>query len=862
MIFGSIGEIKHALMNKSLSLHASITARYDDIDDNGNSYTRLVKTTPGRMFISEVLPKHKKVPFSLINKVLNKREVTNLIDHVYRFCGQKETVIFADRLMQLGFTQACKAGISFGKDDMIIPGAKEVLVSETRDLVKQYEKQYSDGLITLLEKYNKVVDAWSLCTDKVANEMMDQMSIGKSNNMNSVFMMADSGARGSQAQMKQLAGMRGLMAKPSGDIIETPVISNFKEGLSVLEYFNSTHGARKGLADTALKTANSGYLTRRLVDVAQDVIVIEADCGTSKGLKKRAVTEGGEIIEPLEEQILGRNAAEDIIHPESGNVLVKKGDSIDEINTRSLVEAEIDEVTVRSALTCETKKGICAKCYGRDLARGTPVNLGEAVGVIAAQSIGEPGTQLTMRTFHIGGAAQAGGETSSVEAFIDGMVNIEGGNTVKESSGNRVVMSRNCEVVIVDENNRERSRNSIPYGSRILIDNKSKVKRGDKIAEWDPYTRPILSEKSGNVKFIDLIDRVSLNVELDENTGISKEVVQDWRGESNSSNLRPRISIMGKNGKILKLSSGVEAYYELPVGAVLSVTDGGTIEAGDPIARIPLEQKLRDITGGLPRVAELFEARRPKEHSIISETDGRIEFGKDYKAKRRLRVVPVNDEENAVEYLVPKGKHIAVQEGDLVSKGELLMDGNPVPHDILRVLGVEALANHLVNEIQNVYRMQGVKINDKHIEVISRQMMQKVEITDPGDTIFLTGEQVDRTEFEKINNKAKKQNQKEAASIPVLQGITKASLQTNSFISAASFQETTRVLTDAAVTGKVDSLLGLKENVIVGRLIPAGTGRAVGHYKRVAAENDRVLLAEKEAKKSLESEQAEQTEAI
>ena len=861
-IFGSIGEIKHALLNKSVSLHASITARYEDIDEQGNPYIRLVKTTPGRMFISEVLPRHKSVPFSLINKVLNKREVGNLIDHVYRECGQKETVIFADRLMELGFTQACKAGISFGKDDMIIPQAKELLVNETRDLVKQYEKQYSDGLITLLEKYNKVVDVWSSCTDRVANAMMEQMSVGKTNNMNSVFMMADSGARGSQAQMKQLAGMRGLMAKPSGDIIETPVISNFKEGLSVLEYFNSTHGARKGLADTALKTANSGYLTRRLVDVAQDVIVTEGDCGTSSGLKKRAITEGAEIIEPLEEQILGRNAAEDIKHPESDITLVKTGEPIDEDIIRSIIEAEVDEVKVRSALTCDTKIGICAKCYGRDLARGTPVNLGEAVGVIAAQSIGEPGTQLTMRTFHIGGAAQAGGETSSVEASIDGKVNIEGGNTVKESSGNIVVMSRKCEVVIVDENNRERFRNSVPYGSKILVGDKSKVKRGDKIAEWDPYTRPIISEKSGTVKFLDLIERVSLNVELDENTGISKEVVMDWRGESNSANLRPRISILGKNGKTIKLSSGVEAYYELPIGAILSVKDGEAIEAGKSIARIPLEQKLRDITGGLPRVAELFEARKPKEHSIISETDGRVEFGKDYKAKRRLRVVPVGDEENAVEYLVPKGKHIAVQEGDLVSKGELLMDGNPVPHDILRVLGVEALAHHLVNEIQNVYRMQGVKINDKHIEVISRQMMQKVEITDPGDTIFLTGEQVDRTEFEKINAKAKKQNQKLAISIPVLQGITKASLQTNSFISAASFQETTRVLTDAAVTGKIDSLLGLKENVIVGRLIPAGTGRAVGHYKRVAAENDRILLAEKEAKRSIESEQSEQTDSL
>ncbi|HZT88400.1 MAG TPA: DNA-directed RNA polymerase subunit beta' [Stellaceae bacterium] len=847
MSFGSIGEIEQALEAKAVSLHAHIKARYDTVDENGHPVVRRVETTPGRMLLSEILPRHPAIPFDEINKLLTKKEISNLIDLVYRHCGQKETVIFCDRLMTLGFTQACKAGISFGKDDLIIPEAKHTLVAEVQEKVKEYEQQYLDGLITQREKYNKVVDVWSSCTDKVADEMMKIIRAEKPGEpVNSVWMMSDSGARGSAAQIKQLAGMRGLMAKPSGEIIETPIISNFKEGLTVLEYFNSTHGARKGLADTALKTANSGYLTRRLVDVAQDAIVTEEDCGTTRGLLTRAVVEGGEIIAPLADRILGRTAAVDILDPLSGEVVLAAGSLIDEDAVDKIERAGIDAVPIRSVLTCESRVGVCGKCYGRDLARGTVVNIGEAVGVIAAQSIGEPGTQLTMRTFHIGGAAQRGAEQSSIEAAFDATVQIKNRNVVINSAGIPVVMGRNCELVLLDEAGREKARHRVPYGARLLADEGRQVTRGDRLAEWDPYTIPIITEKDGIAHYVDVAEGVSMREVLDEATGISSKVIVDWKQQPRGNDLRPRIALSDENGNVLTLGNGRDASYLLPVDAILSVENGATVKAGDVLARIPRESsKTRDITGGLPRVAELFEARKPKDFAIISESEGRVEFGKDYKTKRRIVVVPTESEGAAepVEYLIPKGKHISVQEGDYVQTGDLLMDGNRVPHDILRILGVEELASYLINEIQEVYRLQGVRINDKHIEVIVRQMLQKVEIEDPGETTFLAGEQVDRIEFEVENAKVEREGLRPAVARPVLQGITKASLQTSSFISAASFQETTRVLTEAAVSGRIDALNGLKENVIVGRLIPAGTGSVIARLREIAAERDRELAA-------------------
>ena len=860
MVFSNIAELKHALEAKVVSIHANIKARIDTIDINGKEAKKIVDTTPGRLLISEVLPKNKHIQFSLINKVLSKKELAGLIDIVYRYCGQKDTVIFADKLMELGFKHACMAGISFGKDDMIVPEAKVGLVDKTRDLIKQYEKQYSEGLITQGEKYNKVIDSWSTCTDDVADKMMKEMSVGKGTEMNSVYMMSDSGARGSKAQMKQLAGMRGLMAKPSGEIIETPIIANFKEGLSVLEYFNSTHGARKGLADTALKTANSGYLTRRLVDVAQDLIITKEDCGTEKGIIKKAVIDAGEVIEPLGERIIGRYCASDITSPTDNKLIAKKGDFIDENLVAKIVDEEIDIVKVRSALTCDLSVGICAICYGRDLARGTRVNIGEAVGVVAAQSIGEPGTQLTMRTFHIGGAAQAGSEQSRLEASIDGTLFVEGGNVIFDKKGVGIVLDRDCRIIIKDDNKRERFREKIPYGSNIILKEKSKVKRGDKLAEWDPYTRPIITEKKGFVRFLD-VNKETLEEETSQDTGMTSQVIKDWKtsSTSKSTNLRPRVEICDENDKVLKLSNGAPAVYELPVAAVLSIgyvsgeKKKTKINAGDLIARIPLDsQKSKDITGGLPRVAELFEARKPKDYSFISDIRGRIEFGNDVRANRKLIVASLENDEEKAEYLIPKGKHIMVQEGDIVNKGDLLMDGNPVPHDILRVLGVEELANYLVNEIQDVYRLQGVKINDKHIEVISRQMLQKVEILESGDTDLIAGEQLDREEVEKANLKVLESEKKPASFIPILNGITKASLQTRSFISAASFQETTRVLTEAATAGKKDDLVGLKENVIVGRLIPAGTGRTMGRYKKIAVLNEKRI--QEDQAKQIENE--------
>ncbi|HEY4134463.1 MAG TPA: DNA-directed RNA polymerase subunit beta' [Alphaproteobacteria bacterium] len=856
MAFGDLNEIQLGLDAGAVTMHSPIKARYKTIDSEGLPVTVRVETTPGRMLLSEILPRHQAVPFDLINRNLTKKDVQNLIDVVYRNCGQKETVIFCDRLMTLGFSNAFRAGLSFGKDDLVIPAAKGKLVSETQAKIEEYEQQYLDGLITQGEKYNKVIDAWSHCTDMVSKEMMKAISSPKKGEQpNSVYMMAHSGARGSEAQIKQLAGMRGLMAKPSGEIIETPIISNFKEGLSVLEYFNSTHGARKGLADTALKTANSGYLTRRLVDVAQDAIIFEEDCGTTRGLLATAIIEGGNVIESLSDRILGRVPAADVVDPLSGKVIVPAGELMDEDAVERVEKAGVEEVKIRSVLTCESTNGVCGKCYGRDLARGTRVNIGEAVGVIAAQSIGEPGTQLTMRTFHIGGAAQRGAAQSSVEAVFDGKVGVVNRNVVVDSSGRPVVMGRNSELVLTDESGRVKARHKVPYGARLMVDEGDMATKGQKLAEWDPYTLPLITERAGTAHFVDMIDGVTYRDVVDEATGISNKTVVDWKSQPKAADLRPRITLRDEKGEVINLANGIEARYFLSVDAILSIENGATVHAGDVLARIPREfSKTRDITGGLPRVAELFEARKPKDYAIISDIAGRVEFGKDYKSKRRIIVRP--EEGEPIEYLMPKGKQISVQEGDYVQRGDLLMDGSPVPHDILRVLGVEALASYLVNEIQDVYRLQGVKINDKHIEVICRQMLQKIEIEDPGETTFLAGEIIDRLEYEAVNAKTEAEGFKPATAHPVLQGITKASLQTSSFISAASFQETTRVLTEAAVSGRVDRLVGLKENVIVGRLIPAGTGALMNRFKEVAAQRDRELaeLAQAEETAVLEAQ--------
>jgi DNA-directed RNA polymerase subunit beta' len=660
--------------------------------------------------------------------------------------------------------------------------------------------------------------------------------------VNSVYMMAHSGARGSAAQMKQLAGMRGLMAKPSGEIIETPIISNFKEGLTVLEYFNSTHGARKGLADTALKTANSGYLTRRLVDVSQDLIVRELDCGTTRGFTIRASVAGGDVISSLSERILGRAPLEDIVNPKTNALIVAKGELVDEKATDLIDAAGIDSIQMRSVLTCDTENGVCATCYGRDLARGILVNIGEAVGVIAAQSIGEPGTQLTMRTFHIGGAVQRGTEQSSVDTAFDARVKILNLNTTIDSKGAEVVMNRNCEIVLADNQGRDKARYRIPFGAKLTVKDGDSVGRGTRLAEWDPYTLPIITERDGIVRYNDLVEGLSVREAVEEATGLTSKVVMDFRQQSRGAELKPRLVLVDENDATLKLSSGIEARYFLSPDTILTVENGQKVKAGDVLARIPREfTRTRDITGGLPRVAELFEARRPKDPALIAEIAGRVEFGKDYKNKRRIILVPIDGENDGepVEYMIPKGKNLIVQEGDILSKGDLLMDGSPVPHDILRVLGVEPLANYLVNEVQEVYWLQGVKINDKHIEVIVKQMLQKVEVTHPGDSTLLVGEQVLARDFEALNQQLAIANRQMAQSHPILQGITKASLQTNSFISAASFQETTRVLTEAAVAGKIDHLVGLKENVIVGRLIPAGTGGIMNDLRFIAYQRDR-----------------------
>ncbi len=852
-IFGSVSEVQHALAAKTVSLHAKVKGRFRGIDENGKPFAKVYETSPGRMILAEHLPQKPGIGFDLVNRLLTKKNIARVIDAVYRSCGQKETVIFCDRIMSLGFHHAYKAGISFGKDDMLVPDTKKKIIADTEALVLDYEQQYNDGLITQMEKYNKVVDTWAKCTDRIAKEMMDRISAvqhdkatGREKPINSVYMMAHSGARGSEKQMRQLAGMRGLMAKPSGEIIETPIISNFKEGLSVLEYFNSTHGARKGLADTALKTANSGYLTRRLVDVAQDCIITEHDCGTDKGIKLGAVIDSGEVLVSIGDRILGRVPADDVMHPSTGKVLIKAGDLIDENQARLLDKAQVQEVRIRSALTCELKNGICGKCYGRDLARGTPVNIGEAVGVIAAQSIGEPGTQLTMRTFHIGGTAQVA-DNSFVESNFAGKVKIRNRIAARDSQGRLVAMGRNMAVVILDEDGRERSVHKITQGAHLKVDDGDVIKRGQRLAEWDPYSRSIISEIGGVVEFEDLLEGISVNEQSDETTGITNRVIVDWRANPRGSALRPAIVVKDKvGGKVLKLPRGGEARYLLSVEAILSVEPGQVVKAGDVLSRISLESaKTRDITGGLPRVAELFEARRPKDHAIIAEISGLVHFGRDYKNKRRVVIQPDDEGIDPVEYLLPKGKHLAVQEGDRIEKGEFILDGNPAPHDILAIKGVEELASFLVNEIQEVYRLQGVTINDKHIEVIVRQMLQKVEVTDQGDTDLLKNEQIDKLEFEEINAAMEAAGGRPAMAVPVLLGITKASLQTRSFISAASFQETTRVLTEAALNGKIDSLEGLKENVIVGRLIPAGTGGMISQLRRVASHRDDLILQER-----------------
>ena len=853
-LFADIGEIEAALDAGVVTLHTKIKSRFTEMNAEGKVLRSVIDTTPGRMKIAALLPHHPAIGHRLIEKALTKKEIGNLIDIVYRHCGQKATVIFADQIMALGFKEAAKAGISFGKDDVVIPERKKALVEETRTLAEEYEQQYADGLITRGEKYNKVVDAWAKSTDRVADEMMAEISAkkmtddGREAEINSIFMMAHSGARGSQAQMKQLGGMRGLMAKPSGEIIETPIISNFKEGLTVLEYFNSTHGARKGLADTALKTANSGYLTRRLVDVAQDCIITEEDCGTTRGITLRAVVEGGDTLVSLGQRILGRSAAEDIKDPGTGEIIVPADTYLDEVIVDAVDAAAVQSVKVRSVLVCEAATGVCATCYGRDLARGTQVNIGEAVGVIAAQSIGEPGTQLTMRTFHIGGTAQVA-EQSFFESSTDGEVAFVGGATVQAADGGFIVMSRNM-LVVVQVDGKDRESYKPPYGARLRVKAGDKVKRGQRLAEWDPYTTPIITEVGGKVRLEDLVDGLSVREEADEATGISNRVVADWRASPRGSDLRPAMSVVDETGAYKKIANGGDAKYLLPVGAILSVGDGDEAKPGDVLARLPTESaKTRDITGGLPRVAELFEARRPKDCAVIAEMDGRVEFGRDYKNKRRIKITPeaVDGEQGeAVEFLIPKGKHISVHDGDTIRRGEYIIDGNPDPHDILRILGIEALAEFLVNEIQEVYRLQGVPINDKHIEVIVRQMLQKVEILEPGDTGLIKGDHLDKPDFDEENAKAEARGGRPALTQPVLLGITKASLQTRSFISAASFQETTRVLTDASVHGKVDTLEGLKENVIVGRLIPAGTGSYLRGLQKIAARRDEQLTQQRE----------------
>jgi len=847
-IFTDIDEIEQAIEYKSISLHSKIISVFQTADDNGIEIKEKHTSTAGRFLLANLLPKNSKIKFSLVDRLLTKKNVSEVIDTIFRYCGQKETVIFCDKIKSLGFKHAFKAGISFGKDDLIIPKTKQGLINQTKKQIEEYEKQYSDGLITRGEKYNKVVDIWSKCTDTVANEMMKEISSAEKIypndriETNSVFMMADSGARGSQAQMKQLAGMRGLIAKPSGEIIETPIIANFKEGLTVLEYFNSTHGARKGLADTALKTANSGYLTRRLCDVAQDLQVTIHDCNSKSSITLSEIIEGGNILVSLSERVLGRSPSHDIKHPITGEVIIKKKKLIDEGDCELIDAAGVKTINVYSVITCEAKKGVCQTCYGRDLSRGKLVSIGEAIGMIAAQSIGEPGTQLTMRTFHVGGTAQIK-EESQIIAQADGKLNIVNKNLIEDSKKNIIVMGRNTQLSIEDDNGVQLAIYKVNYGSKLFFKDGDKVVKGKKIAEWDPYTLPVIAETSGVANYMDLVEGSSLTETMDDATGISSKSVTDWKSLTKNSELKPRITLRDNKGEIIKKADGNEARYYLVPDSILSIKDGQKVSAGDVLARLPKEtSKTKDITGGLPRVAELFEARKPKDSAIIAENDGVIEFGKEIRGKQKISIVSAKGETS--NYLIPKGKHVNFNQGEKIKKGEYLLDGAPLPHDILRVLGVEKLTEFFVSEVQEVYRLQGVVINDKHIETIVRQMLKKVEIKVPGDSGLLLGETIDLLDINKININLKKDSKKTASFERILLGITKASLQTNSFISAASFQETTRVLTDAAIRGKVDNLEGLKENVIVGRLVPAGTGLAKMNWDKEAKAQDDIRLEE------------------
>jgi DNA-directed RNA polymerase subunit beta' len=828
-VFSSPSEVRIAYDFGAVDLQARIKVRIDG---------KLFETTTGRVLLYEIMP--EEVDFDYVNKVMDKKAITDLIDQCYRMCKDKATVLLCDNLRTYGFHFSTRAGISICIDDMIIPPRKKDLLDRSFSEIRQVEEQYSEGLITSGEKYNKVVDIWAAATENIAGEMMKGMSTETVKNasgeareqmsFNSIFIMADSGARGSAQQMRQLAGMRGLMAKPSGEIIETPITANFREGLNVLQYFISTHGARKGLADTALKTANSGYLTRRLVDVAQDTTITQDDCGTLDGIVMTALVEGGEVIEPLTDRLLGRVALDDIRDPYTDEVIVNAGETIDEDLVQKIEDSGLEKVLIRSVLTCKSRHGICAKCYGRDLARGHLVNIGESCGVIAAQSIGEPGTQLTMRTFHIGGTASRRVEQSTLEARHDGVVRYENVQSAINKEGRRTVMNRNGVVIISDEEGRERERYKLNYGAHLKVEEGAKVKGGQLLAEWDPYTVPILTEVSGLVKFGDVIEGLTMVEQVDEVTGLSRKVITP----SKDPNTRPRISIKDPSGATLVLPSGRgEARYIMPVFANIVVSEGDEVKAGDVIAKIPRETtKTKDITGGLPRVAELFEARKPKDHAVISEIDGKVSFGEDVRGKRTVIITPEVGEPKV--YQVLRSRHISVHEGDYIHAGEALMDGSANPHDILAVLGEKELAKYLVDEIQEVYRLQGVRINDKHIEVIVRQMLRRVRIVDPGDSDLLDDEQIEKWEFEEINEKLRAKGKAPAVAEPMLLGITKASLSTDSFISAASFQETTKVLTEAAVSGKVDYLRGLKENVIMGRLIPAGTG--LRKYKGYEAE--------------------------
>ena len=823
-VFSSPTEDRFAYDAGVVSLQAKVRCRIQD---------KLCETTVGRVLLSEIVP--TEIPFQTYNKVLGKKDLAELIDLCFRLTGNKKTVILADQLMMTGFRQAMRAGISISVHDMLMPPEKQTLLDSAYKQVHEIENQYVEGLITDGERYNKVIDIWAQTSEQIASAMMKRLSIqtfkapqnhkGKEQEIigpsfNSIFMMADSGARGSNAQIRQLAGMRGLMAKPSGEIIETPIVANFREGLSVLQYFVSTHGARKGLADTALKTANSGYLTRRLVDVSQDVIVTEPDCGTLDGIYVTSLVEGGEIIEKMGDRVLGRVALDDIIDPVTSEVIVPANQEINEELVRKIEEAGIDRVKIRSVLTCQSKKGTCSLCYGRDLSRGRMANIGEAVGVIAAQSIGEPGTQLTMRTFHIGGTASRRAEQSSLEVKTKGKIKFLNVITVRNKEGYLTVMNRNGEVSVVDSSGREREKYPVVYGAKILVKDGDSVEKGKLVAEWDPYSTPIVTEASGVIQFEDIEEGLTMQEQFDSVTGLSHKVVV----ESKASDKRPKILITDGKGNIVKIeSSNRIARYLLPVGANLVINDGDEIKAGDVIAKIHRETtKTKDITGGLPRVAELFEARKPKDAAVITEIDGIVSFGKDTKGKRKIIVTPETGEQK--EYLIGKGKHLAVNEGDYVKAGEPLMDGPINPHDILRVLGEKALAKYLVDEVQEVYRLQGVKINDKHIEIIVRQMLRKIKIKEVGDSPFLAGEQVDKLHFENENQRVMQSGGIPSTAEPLLLGITKASLSTESFISAASFQETTKVLTEASIAGKVDHLRGLKENIVMGRLIPAGTG--------------------------------------